>query len=108
MVLATTRSLSCPKCLSCPSPKQGNIADEGQLSAGSGTRRQSRLMSLVEASSNVVLGFVLAVGTQLIVFPIFGVAISVQDNLIIGSAFTVVSLLRSFLLRRLFESFAAR
>jgi hypothetical protein len=50
------------------------------------------------------LGFALAVATQLAVFPLFGVTISVTDNLLIGSIFTGISLLRSFALRRVFEA----
>ena len=34
--------------------------------------RQSRLMSLVEAMVNVVVGYVLAVGVRVLVFPLFG------------------------------------
>ena len=34
--------------------------------------RQSRLMSLVEAVANVVVGYGVAVATQLLVFPLFG------------------------------------
>ena len=36
--------------------------------------RQSRLMSLVEAMANVAVGYGVAVATQLLVFPAFGVA----------------------------------
>ena len=36
-----------------------------------GGMRQSRLMSLVEAVANVVVGFGVAVGTQILVFPLF-------------------------------------
>jgi hypothetical protein len=32
---------------------------------------QSRLMSLVESGANVAVGYVLAIATQLVVFPIF-------------------------------------
>jgi thiosulfate reductase cytochrome b subunit len=65
--------------------------------------KQSRLMSLVESIANVAAGFGLALATQLIVFPWFGIAASLAEHLAIGAAFTVVSILRSYLLRRLFE-----
>ena len=64
---------------------------------------QSRRMSLLEAVCNVVVGYVLAVLTQLIVFPWFGFTASLQDNLAIGVAFVGVSLIRSYVLRRVFE-----
>lgn len=63
---------------------------------------QSRWMSLVEAVTNVVVGYGLAVMTQIVVFPLFGLHASVKDNLLIGGAFTVMSLIRSYTLRRLF------
>ncbi|MDA0962042.1 MAG: hypothetical protein O2898_03885 [Proteobacteria bacterium] len=64
---------------------------------------QSRRLSLLEAMTNVVVGYVLAVLTQLIVFPWFGLTASLQDNLAIGAAFVGVSLIRSYALRRVFE-----
>ena len=65
---------------------------------------QSAFMSLVEAVANVVVGYLLALLTQIAIFPLFGVSVSMSDNLVIGGIFTVVSLLRSFALRRLFEA----
>ena len=70
--------------------------------------RQSRLMSLVEAFANVGVGYVIAVVTQVVVFPIFGIAATLQQNLAIGVIFIVVSLVRSYLLRRLFEAIRCR
>ena len=64
---------------------------------------QARRLSLLEALTNVVVGYVLAVLTQLIVFPWFGLTASLQDNLAIGAAFVGVSLIRSYALRRVFE-----
>lgn len=70
-------------------------------------RRQSRLMSFVEAVTNVVVGYLLAIATQFAVFPLFGFVVSVGDNLMIGGIFTAVSLIRSFALRRVFEAMRA-
>ncbi len=69
---------------------------------------QSRAMSLVESVTNVVVGYVLAVATQIAVFPWFGIEISLADNLGIGTAFVGVSLARGYLLRRLFEKIRTR
>lgn len=65
---------------------------------------QSRLMSLVESLTNVSVGFGLAVLTQLIVLPRFGVQMSIGDNLTLGTVFTIVSVVRSYVLRRFFEA----
>lgn len=69
---------------------------------------QSRSMSLIEAIANVVVGYALAVAVQMMVFPRFGLSVSVRDNLVLGLIFTVVSLIRSFLLRRVFELIRVR
>lgn len=66
--------------------------------------KQSRLMSLVEAITNVVVGYGVAVMTQILIFPVFGLQTSLGQNLAMGGIFTIVSLIRSFLLRRLFEA----
>jgi hypothetical protein len=65
--------------------------------------RQSRRMSMVEAAANVVIGYGIAVATQVMVFPIFGIHITLADDLRIGFVFAVVSLIRGFMLRRVFE-----
>lgn len=64
---------------------------------------QSRAMSFVEAAANVVVGYVLAIATQIAVFPLFGLEAALVDHLAIGLAFLGVSLVRGYLLRRLFE-----
>ncbi len=69
---------------------------------------QSRAISLVEAIGNVVAGYGVAVGVQLLIFPVFGLAVSFGDNLKIGGIFTAVSILRSYLIRRLFNGLALR
>lgn len=66
--------------------------------------QQSIAMSFVEAVTNISVGYALAVWTQTLIFPIFGIAITASDDLLIGGIFTCVSLLRSFVLRRMFEA----
>jgi hypothetical protein len=61
-------------------------------------------MSVAEALANVVAGYLLAVMTQLLAFPFFGLHLPLATNLSIGAIFTAVSLARSYLLRRLFEN----
>lgn len=70
--------------------------------------KQSKFMSLIESLLNVAIGYVVAVVTQLLVFPIFGLNVSLSDNLLIGAFFTVVSIARSFAVRRLFEAIHIR
>jgi len=70
--------------------------------------KQSRAISLVESVANVVVGYVLAIATQIVVFPLFGIDAALGDHLTIGLAFVGVSLARGYLLRRMFERISAR
>jgi hypothetical protein len=64
---------------------------------------QSRRMSLIEAITNVFVGYGLAVVTQVVAFPWFGLHASLSNNLALGVIFTAISLIRSYALRRLFD-----
>jgi len=66
--------------------------------------KQTRAMSLVEASANVAVGYGVAVVTQILVFSLFGLTTTIAENMAMGAIFTVVSILRSFTLRRVFEA----
>ena len=61
-------------------------------------------MSLVEAVTNIVVGYGLAVLTQVIVFPLFGLHASLGENFLLASLFTGISLIRSYTLRRVFNA----
>lgn len=69
---------------------------------------QSRRGSLIEAFANVLIGYLVAVGSQIVIFPWFGVNIPLADNFAIGGFFTVVSLVRSYALRRAFNWWGTR
>lgn len=70
--------------------------------------KQSRVMSFMESLANVVVGYGVAVVTQLVVFPLFGLHTTLAANLMMGAVFTLVSVVRSYGLRRLFEHLRAR
>lgn len=67
--------------------------------------KQSRRMSFAEAVTNTAIGYLVALLTQLIAFPLVGVQASMGQNLAIGLVFTGVSIVRSYVLRRVFEAF---
>ena len=69
---------------------------------------QSKAMSFAEAVSNVVAGYGIALLTQMALFPTFGLHLAMTENALIAGVFTIVSLVRSFLLRRLFEMLRVR
>ncbi|SFG41015.1 hypothetical protein SAMN04488020_102145 [Palleronia marisminoris] len=66
---------------------------------------QSRLLSLTEAAVNVAIGFIVALLTQMALFSALGLRVSMDRHLLIGTVFTLVSLARSYLVRRFFERY---
>lgn len=64
---------------------------------------QSKIGSLVESLINILIGFGIALGSQILIFPMYGVNISFHDNVIITLWFTLISIARSYMLRRLFN-----
>jgi hypothetical protein len=69
---------------------------------------QSRRRSLIEACANVVVGFCVALGSNMILLPLVGLPATWGQGLALGLAFTLISLARSFTLRRLFNSWDVR
>jgi hypothetical protein len=64
---------------------------------------QSKTMSAIESVANVAIGYGVAITTQVFVFPLFDINATTSDHLAIGAIFTVVSLIRSYVLRRFFN-----
>ena len=70
--------------------------------------KQTRAISLVESIANVFAGYGIAVATQILIFPVFGLHTTLAQNLQMGAVFTGISIVRSFVLRRLFEAIRVR
>ena len=70
--------------------------------------RQSRALSMLEAITNVGVGYGVAVAAQLVFFPAIGISVALADNLRLGALFTGLSLVRSYALRRLFGRIASK
>lgn len=62
-------------------------------------------MSAVEAVVNTAIGYTISVIATLIILPLFGHAVSFGNAAWISGAFTVVSVVRSYVLRRVFNLF---
>ncbi|MBC7954082.1 MAG: hypothetical protein H7Z12_19970 [Rhodospirillaceae bacterium] len=60
-------------------------------------------MSLVEQLFNVGSGMVLALIVGQLVYPLFGYQVSLADNLGLTAIFTIVSVIRGFVWRRVFN-----
>ena len=66
---------------------------------------QTRWQSFFESCINVAIGYGVALLSQIIVFPLFGIHIPLASNLAIGAIFTVISIARSYVVRRVFNQF---
>ena len=64
---------------------------------------QSKLESLSEAIFNVFIGFVIAFISQLVFFPIVGIEVTLDQNFILTVLFTLVSIIRTYIIRRYFN-----
>ena len=64
---------------------------------------QTKTQSLIESCINILIGYFVALLSQVVIFPLFNIHVSLGDNLLIGLYFTVVSLFRSYLVRRFFN-----
>lgn len=65
---------------------------------------QTRLGSLIEAIINVVIGFTINFAANMLIFPLFGFHITPGANLALGMIYTVISVARSYCVRRWFNA----
>ena len=52
---------------------------------------QSKLNSFIESLTNILIGYITALLSQLAIFPLFDINIPLSDNLLIGLYFTLIS-----------------
>ena len=65
---------------------------------------QSKKQSLIETLTSVFLGWLIGVILNLTVLPLFDYNITVVDSLWVSLIFTVVSVVRGYIIRRWFNS----
>lgn len=66
--------------------------------------QQTKLESLAESLINILIGYGVALASQLIIFPLFGINVPLSVNMWIGVWFTLISLVRSYVIRRWFNA----
>jgi hypothetical protein len=65
---------------------------------------QSRIDSLMESVVNIIIGLVVSTVANWLILPaVLGVSMTLGQNVLIGLAFTAISLVRSYVIRRLFN-----
>jgi hypothetical protein len=67
------------------------------------SKGQSKKMSVLEQFANIGVGMIIALITQIITFPLFGLEVTFGNNLAILGIFTVVSFIRGYCFRRVFN-----
>jgi len=63
---------------------------------------QTRSMSLVESAANTGAGFLVSLVLQISLFYFMSIETTTSQNLLMSGVFTVASLVRGYLMRRLF------
>lgn len=65
---------------------------------------QTKKQSLIESLTSTTIGIIIGIVLNLIILPIFGYPVSLSDSLWISVIFTVISIIRSYIIRRWFNS----
>lgn len=64
---------------------------------------QSRRHSLLETCTSTAIGFAVAMASQWVIYPLFGVVVTFSTNLALTCVFTGISIARGYAVRRLFN-----
>ena len=71
-------------------------------------KRQSRRLSAIESAANIIVGMAIALIGQMIIFPLLGIAVTLEQNVMIMWFFTILSFVRSYTLRRVFSGLSLK
>ena len=66
---------------------------------------QSRIKSVTESVINLIVGMVLSLTVQVYLFPVIGINLSLNKNILVMLIFTVLSFCRNYIIRRVFNKF---
>lgn len=66
---------------------------------------QSKLESLVEAFVSTAVAYGVSVLAQIYIMPLYGATLTLSQNIQIVGIFTVISFIRTYWVRRMFERF---
>jgi uncharacterized membrane protein len=65
---------------------------------------QSRRHSIIESITQTVIGLATSFIIQVILYPLMGIPVTFKQNLIITAVFFVVSIIRGYIVRRIFNN----
>lgn len=73
-------------------------------SMSANSKGQHKHMSLIESMVNVVIGYILTVLIQYLIYPLFGIVIPAEQALFISGLIVLISFIKNYALRRIFNA----
>ena len=64
---------------------------------------QNKKQSLIESIAQTIIGLGTSIIIQVVLYPILGIPVSFTQNLIITAVFFVMSIVRGYIVRRIFN-----
>jgi len=64
---------------------------------------QTKIQSLIESITHTIIGLGTSIVIQLILYPLLSIPVTFSQNLIITSVFFIASIIRGYLIRRIFN-----
>jgi len=64
---------------------------------------QKKKLSLIESLTNTFTGLLISFGIQLLIYPALNIPVRIEQNIIITLIFTFASILRGYIVRRIFN-----
>ena len=64
---------------------------------------QTRQQSTIESVMNIIVGYTINMVANFTLFPLFGWSITLEQNLLLGVFYTLISFARSYILRRFYN-----
>lgn len=69
---------------------------------------QTKKKSLIETTVQTLIGLGTSIALQVVLYPLMGIPVSFNQNLIITAVFFAVSLIRGYIVRRMFEVYFSK
>lgn len=69
---------------------------------------QTKKKSLIETTLQTLIGLGTSIALQVVLYPFMGIPVSFSQNLIITAVFFVVSIIRGYVVRRMFEVYFSK
>lgn len=66
-------------------------------------KHQSKKKSFIESITQTLIGLGTSILIQVVLYPLMGIPVTFKQNLIITAVFFIFSIVRGYLVRRLFE-----